>query len=889
MELPSSFCLNPSAKDRAELRKQQSIDRFYQVSNLVYLIEITFQKFAATYTVRTQINFDYNPSANPKNHLKIEYSGKYLNSLSVNDQNFSHKQITDTIWRDNFLEIPSQNLIPGRNILHICTKNEFSTDGTGLFSYQEGVHQYIYSLMVANHCQKIFPCFDQPNLKALFYLQIVAPAKWLCVSNEPPSHVFEVSKEEKRWVFEPKAKISTYLLAIIAGDYKAFDCAADKCFNKIPLRLLVKQKSFIEKEQNVQEIFELTNFGLEFYTQYFQVPFPFSKYDQIFCPEFNFLGMENPGAVCLTDSYLFWDIVTACKRTARCLTILHELAHMWFGNLVTMKWWDDIWLNESFAVYISHFCLEKMKTSNKELAALYSDSMVRFFFYKRDGYEDDSVVETTHPICQAIQSTEQSSEIFNSITYSKGAAVIKQMVFMIGEHVFSKSLSQYFEKFRWNNADLNDFIDVIQSNLEEKHAQNIKVWKTEWLQWASLNVMSIEDEIKEKNMLKIIQKPVSQTFPHLRVHYFKVCVYYKLNEQIFEEIREVIVRESCLEVGFSLKKGVSEYGVLLNFEDHGYFKTSFDENSMNFFKNNLLFIENKLSRALILLNFFDLVFENEDFSAFEFLKLIKTMISHENDIQMLNQCLNYASRIIENYLPETLKPKGASPIFSLLYEFLQEKSTNSEKLLVVKEFIGLFAKSQEDIGKLVSWLLQKNQEIKHIRVNSYMLTHTIELIFMRKLATEEERHDLMERFIENNKYYKLFCEHCLMKFEEKSKAFEKFLDPSSTEASVYLISFAMKGFNNEWDMESAPVFERKFFENVEKVFEKCNVQYSKTFFKKLFPRNENLRKQIESVENILKKKIDEVLMGLLKAKLQYLRQKLNVFNKELRLVGLGEV
>ena len=891
---PSTFSLNPSSKDRADLTKQQAIDRSYQVSNLVYFLDINLQKFGSTYLIKTQINFDYNPKANNSAYLKLEYSGKYLNSLQINETSFSQSQI-QALWKDNFLEIPIQSLIQGRNIIFLCNKNEYSTDGTGLFSYIEQSHQYIYSLMAPNHCHKIFPCFDQPTLKALFYLQITAPSRWLCISNEDASHIFEISAESKRWVFEPKVKISSYLLAIMAGDFNSISYPIENCFEKIPLRLYFKQTVFAECEQSQKEIFELTNFGLKFYSEYFQIPFPFKKYDQIFCPEFNFLGMENPGAVCLTDSYLFWDNVTSCKRTARCLTILHELAHMWFGNLVTMKWWDDVWLNESFAVYISHYCLEKLKKNvniNNKLFGLYSDSMVRFFFYKRDGYEEDIIEETTHAISQTIQSTEQSSEIFNSITYSKGAAVIKQLMFMINEDIFGKSLKQYFEKFSWSNADLSDFVEVIEGNAMKNEPNKLisfKDWKTEWLQWASLNVMTIEDFIKEKGYIIILQEPISKLFPFIRAHYFKLCVYYWRKSELCEKISEISMKDNKKEVKIELEPDIDDYGILLNYEDHGYFKAKFDAKSLEFFKKNFLFIQNQLSKALILLNFFDVIFEIPSFSAFDFLDIIILIISNESDIQIFNQSLNYASRIIENFLPECLKAKASTEIFNLLYDFLKDKLTNHEKILVIKEYLGLFAKHVKDIEKLVQWLQMKNPEIKHIGVNSYMLTHTIELIFMRKLLNENERKDLQKKYTNNNKYYKLFCEYALMSLEQKTFAFEKFLDQNSTQDSVYLMSFAMKGFNNEWDHETAEVFERKFFENIEKVFKNCNNQYAKTFFKRLFPRCEGLRRQISWIEEILKRKGDDVLEFLLKEKLQNLRQKLNVFNKELKRMGMEEI
>lgn len=159
-----SFLVNPSSKARAELTKQQAIDRFYQVSNLVYFLDLSFQKFAATYQVKTQLNFDYNPIASKCNFLRLEYSGKYLHSLKINDSPIPSSQIK-SLWRENFLEIPTEALLPGRNILTFLTKDEFSSDGTGLFSFTESGFQYIYSLLAPNHCHRLFPCFDQPNLK----------------------------------------------------------------------------------------------------------------------------------------------------------------------------------------------------------------------------------------------------------------------------------------------------------------------------------------------------------------------------------------------------------------------------------------------------------------------------------------------------------------------------------------------------------------------------------------------------------------------------------------------------------------------------------------------------------------------------------------------------
>ena len=239
---------------------------------------------------------------------------------------------------------------------------------------------------------------------------------------------------------------------------------------------LVKQAPFI---------FEVTIESMKFYEQFFNYPYAFGKYDQIFAHEYKWGGMENAGAVVYKDTCLFRDKVSEQRRFYLANTISHELSHHWFGNLVTMKWWDDLWLNETFATFISYLCLEKVKGSIKTLS--YESAWPAFFQAKGRGYLHDQMV-TTHPIRGPIANTNVADSIFDGITYSKGAAAMKQFCYMMGEQNFGKALESYFRKYEWSNATIDDFLAEMQKMLKLE-GFTLEEWKVMWLEKASLNIL----------------------------------------------------------------------------------------------------------------------------------------------------------------------------------------------------------------------------------------------------------------------------------------------------------------------------------------------------------------------------------------------------------------
>ncbi len=288
----------------------------------------------------------------------------------------------------------------------------------------------------------LFPCFDQPDLKAVYSLKADAPADWRVISTAGEEKT-EVSGARKTWTFAKTQKLSTYVFSVHAGPYHVWTSSA----GAIPLRLFARES--LAKYVPAGEWLELTRQGLDFYGAYFDLPYPFKKYDQILVPDFNEGAMENVGAVTFGERYVSRSTQTLEEREETADTILHEMAHMWFGDLVTMKWWNGLWLNESFATYMSALAQSR--------ATRYTRSWQSFFAAEKQwAYETDQRA-TTHPIEGDVADTGHAFADFDGITYGKGASVLKQLAYLLGEEKFRDGVRLYLKEHAYGNAEEKDF------------------------------------------------------------------------------------------------------------------------------------------------------------------------------------------------------------------------------------------------------------------------------------------------------------------------------------------------------------------------------------------------------------------------------------------------
>ncbi|MCL2848868.1 MAG: aminopeptidase N [Micrococcales bacterium] len=367
------------------------------------------------------------------------------------------------------------------NVVTIVAECEYSRTGEGLHRFVDPVdgQTYLYSQFEIADASRVFACFDQPDLKAPFTFTVIAPAGWTVISNERPASLPTSTADVATWQFAPTRPLPTYVTAIVAGPYQGTTAQVTTRDGR-ELELGVHCRASLAQHLDPEEIIATTSAGLAFYEEAFDHDFPFSKYDQVFVPEFNAGAMENAGAVTLSESYVFRSVVPDAVRERRAITVLHELAHMWFGNLVTMRWWDDLWLNESFAEYVSH--LATVRTTRWTGAWATFAGREKSWAYQQDQ------LPTTHPVVADMHDLEDVEVNFDGITYAKGASVLRQLVAWVGEEEFFAGVRAYFARYAWGSTTLADLL----AELERTSGRDLSTWSRLWLQQAGVGCLAPE-------------------------------------------------------------------------------------------------------------------------------------------------------------------------------------------------------------------------------------------------------------------------------------------------------------------------------------------------------------------------------------------------------------
>ena len=397
----------------------------------------------------------------------------------------------------NGTSLPVADVVDGARIRldNLQHENHVSVTATALYSRTgEGMHRfvdpadgqcYLYTQYEPADARRVFANFEQPDLKARFTFHVTAPSGWEVASNgiEVARTPLPDSPTATRWDFAPTAPMSTYITTVLAGPYfKAQDhwrgTLDDGTSLDVPLALYCRAS--IAESFDAGELFKLTRDGLDFFNRLFGFPYPWGKYDQAFVPEYNLGAMENPGLVTFTDTYVFTSRATDAQYQGRANTLMHEMAHMWFGDLVTMQWWDDLWLKESFADF--------MGTLGVDQATRWDTAWVNFA-NKRKGwaYVQDQL-PTTHPIAADIPDLEAAKQNFDGITYAKGASVLKQLVAYVGFDAFIAGAREYFRKHAYGNTTLADLLSALSGS----SGRDLAEWVRQWLQTSGISTLALE-------------------------------------------------------------------------------------------------------------------------------------------------------------------------------------------------------------------------------------------------------------------------------------------------------------------------------------------------------------------------------------------------------------
>jgi len=438
-----------------------------QVSNPAYHLRVELTEDSAVF--RGEVGIDFELATGNQSALTIDFDNGTLLSINVNGTPL------DSGYTQWFISIPAAALQDGRNRIDIRYERPYASDGAGLHRFidPENAEVYLYTNFEPYDANRWFPHFDQPNLKAPLTLEVTAPASWQVIANTRETAA-DAADGRKHWVFPPTPAISSYVYAMHTGPFRVWEDTA----GSIPLRLFAR--SAVADYVDTAEWFEPTRKSFDFFQRYFDIPYPFGKYDQVIVPDFNAGAMENVAAVTFSERYLSRGVRSTAQKRSLASVIAHEMAHMWFGDLVTMDWWDGLWLNESFATYMANLALEASGDFDNVWDSFYTGS-------KLSAYATDELV-TTHPIQLEVATTADAFTNFDGITYGKGGSVLKQLPYFIGAENFRLGVSNYLKRHSWGNTRLEDFVGA----LAEASGQDLTQWQQEWLYSSGLNTVQAD-------------------------------------------------------------------------------------------------------------------------------------------------------------------------------------------------------------------------------------------------------------------------------------------------------------------------------------------------------------------------------------------------------------
>jgi aminopeptidase N len=523
------------------------------------------------------------------------------------------------VFRDSRIALPG--LLQGRNVLRVVADCAYTNTGEGLHKFVDPVDDqaYLYTQFEVPDARRVFASFEQPDLKATFRFTVKAPEGWTVISNSPtPEPVDNV------WSFAPTPRISTYITALIVGPYHSVHSVYEKDGRTVPLGIYCRPS--LAEHLDSDAIFEVTRQGFDWFQEKFDYAYPFEKYDQLFVPEFNAGAMENAGAVTIRDQYVFRSKVTDAAYEVRAETILHELAHMWFGDLVTMEWWNDLWLNESFATYTSIACQAAAPGSRWPHSWTTFANSMKTWAYRQDQ------LPSTHPIMADIRDLDDVLVNFDGITYAKGASVLKQLVAYVGEDEFFRGVQAYFKRHAFGNTRLSDLLGA----LEETSGRDLKTWSKAWLETAGINILRPEIETDGEDGTGTItsfairqEAPAlpagAKGEPTLRPHRIAVGFY-----DLDGEGRLVRVERAELDVDGELTAVPQLVGkrrpavVLLNDDDLSYAKVRLDERSLAQVTEHLGDFTESLPRALCWASAWDMTRDGE-LATRDYLSLVQSL------------------------------------------------------------------------------------------------------------------------------------------------------------------------------------------------------------------------------------------------------------------------
>ena len=861
-----------------------------------------------------------------KTEIFLDYYGEFLLSIEINNIHISDPFEIRKMRKEGKIYINEKYLNIGKNVVSMFFENKYYMDYQGIHSYKDSRgNQYVFSQTVPYWGNRILPFFDQPDIKGTHKIHIIAPTKWTAIttginlkSNEITSEnqtklisqkELYFVKDKHFWSFSPidKSKqyekslhefqitptLPSYLHNFCLGEFNFQEFYDEEL--KLPVRIYYRDQYDKTMQVFAEKIYLMITGSVKFYQDFFDVKYPFEKYDWILIPDSKYGAMEFPAAVTCKESIV--PLRDHCNNDFADIgrIVFHETAHMWFGNMVTMKWWSDLWLNESFAEYIAFVCYENLQENDLYKSFLQCDAWVKFVQLKEWGYRCDGL-HTSHPIMNKIDDTEQAEQSFDGITYSKGASVMKQIVSLIGLDTFRKAIRNYMNIYKWKNADINELFECLQQaiNFQEirstyinKHVKpeplwaelgfnlseeaqnereisenysqdcieknysydciegafNLMKWKEDWIHTAGTNRIKCKYDV-ENELLKITQEPVSSQFPYLRFHKIKIAFYHVTGKVV--DILDVIVQNKEQTVIKYSNPAVNQCTAILpNYDDLDFVKFDLDETSQMIFCNILSKIQSPVSKSQLFKYLEDLVLATS-LPAGTFIDLVLDAIGYEDE-NVVDFCLSMVSRVTYSYSSQNLQQSFGEKAFMKVVMMYIERDEDLEFRNMCKSWMIHFANSENSLKTLVNGWLGSNELFEDCTQDfgGEELWNVIQKMVGSNFFSQELKIEIFEKYkkIDESDVAKSYIRKIqIMMCSDKEERIEKAkqqMNPSNPVGLTEQIN-EMDGFMHFTHGTEAQNYHAEyFFENILHTLRNTSHEHGEAVFNKLVPKTLN--------------------------------------------------
>lgn len=735
------------------------------------------------------------------------------------------------------------NNLRERNEVVVTALCRYSTTGEGLHRSVDPSdgNVYLYSQFEVPDARRVYAVFDQPDLKAVFTFSVLAPCSWIVTSNMPVERTEDTdqmtldgtlgtkpAEHAKRWTFAPTPTMSSYLTAICAGPYAEWRTTyQNEDGRTIPMAQYCRQSLKDDFAKDVDYLFDITKKGFAFYAKTWGVPYPYAKYDQIYVPEYNAGAMENIGMVTIRDSYVFSSKVTDALAERRVVTVLHELAHMWFGDYVTMKWWNDLWLNESFAEFTSTLATAE--------ATEWHDAWATFCSGEKSWALNQDQLSTTHPIVAPINDLNDTYVNFDGITYAKGASVLKQLVAYVGRDKFFEGINHYLYRHAYSNATLNDLL----TELEGTSGRDLKTWSAQWLEQAGINTIATDLHTAQDGTISelTLHQFAPTDHPVLREHRLAVG-FYNEDEESGKVVRtdriELDVAGEATTVTEAAGKPRPQF-LLTNDDDLTYTKLRFDDESLAFATANLYRFDDALARAVIWLALWDMTRDGE-LAASDFIDTTLKLLSTETESTTFRYALACLSTTVWHYTDRTKRAAIAQHTAQALLDLAKQAPAGSDmQFQLISAYLTYGVEGDSAFADTVRGLLSGSRVLEGLELdNNFRWSLVRALSSINAIDEEDIQQELERKDTTENREFALAARAARATADAKAWAWNEALhDEVLTNSQLESVA---SGFASTPSPELAEPYVKEYFDSAEWIWNHKTFHMAEALLEGLYPR-----------------------------------------------------